>query len=257
MTPPPSRTTGVVLVEPVGVVRASLKMVFDTEPDFDVLDVVADTEAGLEAVRRHRGRLSIAIVGLEYVGERDALWLIRSIREAVPEPVVLATGTDLNRTTISRALFVGADGFIHKNSEPDRFVQAVRRAVAGELILEGLPRGALGEILDGMDAQTSAPATLTRRELDVLAAAVDGLTAREIGRRLDMRERTVTTHLDHIYRKLGATGRVSAIAAASRLGVLSIPATGPRSNGKHTEGPELERLDGRRAHPSSEAVRTA
>jgi DNA-binding NarL/FixJ family response regulator len=214
-----------VLVEPVAVVRASLKMVFEAEPNLDVIGVAADTETGLELVRRLNGRARVVMVGLEFGGEHDALWLTRSIRDAFPELVVVVTGTDLNRGTISRALFVGADGFVHKNSEPERFVEAARRAAAGELVLEGLPRGALGEILVGIEEQTAAPAILTQRELAVLAAAGEGLTAREMARRLGMRERTVTTHLNHIYRKLGANGRVSALAAASRLGLVVLPVT--------------------------------
>ena len=46
----------------------------------------------------------------------------------------------------------------------------------------------------------------------------------EIGRKLGVSERTVTTHLDHIYRKLGATSRVAALSTALRLGVLTLPA---------------------------------
>jgi predicted transcriptional regulator len=57
----------------------------------------------------------------------------------------------------------------------------------------------------------------------VLVAAADGLTAREIARRLGVRERTVTTHLNHIYRKLGASGRIAAVTAAARMGVLTLP----------------------------------
>lgn len=225
MSSPRSPRIGIVLVEPIGVVRASLHMVFDAEPDFDVRGVAADTVQGLELLRRHGGRTRIALIGLEFGGDKDALWLIRSIRNAYPHLVVLATGTDLNGGTISKALFVGADGFIHKNSEPERFVEAARRSAAGELVLEGLPRGALGEILDGIGVRVTPTAILTDREFSVLEAAGEGLTAREIGRRLEMRERTVTTHLNHIYRKLGASGRVAALAAASRLGLFDIPST--------------------------------
>jgi DNA-binding CsgD family transcriptional regulator len=50
-----------------------------------------------------------------------------------------------------------------------------------------------------------------------------------MGRRLGVSERTVTTHLNHIYRKLGANGRVSALSAASRLGMLPLPVAERRS----------------------------
>jgi DNA-binding CsgD family transcriptional regulator len=65
----------------------------------------------------------------------------------------------------------------------------------------------------------------------VLCVAAEGLTARQIGRRLGVQERTVTTHLARIYRKLGANSRIGAIAAATRCGVMVSPiGVGPAGN---------------------------
>lgn len=223
--PPP---VGVVIVEPVGIVRASLKMLFAAETDLSVLGVSEDPEDGLALVSSiPSGSGVVVLVGLEFAGEHDSFWLIRSIRERSPQVVILATGTDFDHRAISLGLFAGADGFVHKNSPPERFIEVTRRASKGELVLEGLPRGALGGIVDGIERRRESSATLTERERSVLMAAADGLTAREIGRRLGVRERTVTTHLNHIYRKLGARGRVEALAEAWRLGVLAVPAADP------------------------------
>ena len=98
-------------------------------------------------------------------------------------------------------------------SDPVRFVDAIRRTAQGEVVLEGLPRGAFGEMTESMDRQRAAESVLTEREKEVLTVAAEGLTARQIGRRLGVRERTVTTHLGRIYRKLGATSRVAAIGS--------------------------------------------
>jgi two-component system response regulator DesR len=236
-SPREPRTVGVLIVEPITIVRTSLRMVFDAQRDIDVLGDAGTVADGMELVRRTRHSGAVTLVGLEFVGERDSFSLIRAIRNEFPSLTVLATGTDLNRGAVSRALFVGADGFIHKNSEPERFVEATRRAAAGELVLEGLPRGALGDIVEGIGSHRSAPSILTDREVSVLVAAGEGLTAREIARRLGVAERTVTTHLNHIYRKLGASGRVAALAAAARMGI------GP------TE-PTIERADVRIGDPA-------
>ena len=221
-----ARAAGVVIVEPIGIVRMSLRVLFESLPDVEVLGESAETGPALEIItriRRHAG--VVVLVGVELAGDHDAYWLIREIRGRSPQLAILATGTDLQPGAISQALFAGADGFIHKNSSPERFVEATRRAAAGELVLEGLPRGALGGIVERMDPQRAPAPVLTEREAMVLAAAAEGLTAREIGRRLGVRERTITTHLDHIYRKLGASGRVAALSTALRLGLLSLPAT--------------------------------
>jgi DNA-binding NarL/FixJ family response regulator len=218
------------IVEPVGIVRMSLKMLLAAEPDIEVLGESQDAETAFEITCELKSHArAVVLLALELTGEKDAFWLIRSIRDRFPQMTIVATGTDLHRGSISQALFVGADGFIHKNSSPDRYVDAMRRAAAGELVLEGLPRGALGEIVEGLDRQRPTPSLLTEREIMVLGVASEGLTAREIGRRLGVRERTVTTHLNHIYRKLGANGRVSALSEAMRLGVLTLPEADRRS----------------------------
>lgn len=221
---PPTGATPVAIVEPIGIVRTSLAMVLGAVADIEVLGEAGDVATAMELVAElhHRGG-GVVLTALELTGECDSLWLIRTIRDRMPEIVILATGTDLSTDAISQGLFVGADGFIHKNSPAERFIEATRRAARGELVLEGLPRGALGGIVGAMEQQRASVPSLTEREVSVLAAAADGLTAREIGRRLGVSERTVTTHLHHIYRKLGANGRVAALSAAMRLGVLEAP----------------------------------
>jgi DNA-binding CsgD family transcriptional regulator len=62
---------------------------------------------------------------------------------------------------------------------------------------------------------------LTRREITVLELVASGMTAAAAGRRLAIAERTVHKHLEHAYRKLDATDRISAILRAKRLGLLN------------------------------------
>lgn len=218
------RAAGVLIIEPISIVRASLRSLFESDPDIEMLGETGDADLALDLVGRIKNHAGVVVlIGVELSGERDSFWLIRAIRERSPSLTILATGTDLQPGAISQALFMGADGFVNKNSAPERFVEATRRASAGELVLEGLPRRALGGIVERMDHQRTPASVLTERELMVLSAASEGLTAREIGRRLGVTERTVTTHLNHIYRKLGASGRIAAVSTAMRLGVLSLP----------------------------------
>jgi DNA-binding NarL/FixJ family response regulator len=212
-----------VLLEPLGIIRASLRMVFEAEHGMEVIGEADRAEQALEVATTLPTNSGVVVLaGLEFAGELDSYWLIRSIRDRSPQLTILATGTSLDQSAISQALFMGADGFVHKNSTPERFLEATRRAAAGELVLEGLPRGALGGIVEGMEHHRSASPVLTQREQMVLIAAADGLTAREIGRRLGVRERTITSHLNNIYRKLGVNGRVGALSTAMRMGLMAL-----------------------------------
>jgi DNA-binding NarL/FixJ family response regulator len=221
---PLKRRLGVVLVDPLPVVRAGLGMLIEDRPELEVLAEAGTADEALEAITRIRRIKVVVLVGLNLDGDRDAHWLIRTIRERFPATVVLACGARSDAMAISRALFVGADGYVDKNVDPVEFLETLTRAAEGEMVLAGPPTEWVGAIAEGLDRRLSMESRLTEREREVLKVAAEGLTAREIAVRLGVRERTVTTHLARIYGKLGVGTRVAAIRVAASSGLVSVGA---------------------------------
>jgi DNA-binding NarL/FixJ family response regulator len=216
---------GVILAESPQLVRAGMSLLIDSQPDMDVLVETGEVDDVVRAITRLRSRRRVvAVIGLGLSGQHDAFWLIRSIREQLPNCPVIACGQNPKDADISRALLVGADGYVNKDCGPVEFIDTLRGAAVGELVLAGVSGGLLGRIADGLEQPVPPPPILTERELEVLSVATEGLTARQIGHRLGVRERTITTHLGRIYRKLGAGSRVAAIAAATSSGLVSLAA---------------------------------
>ena len=218
---PARRRLGVVVVDPLPVVRAGLVLLIDDRPDMEVLADVGTAEEGLDVIARTRRTRVVVLVGLGLSGEHDAAWLIRTVRERHPAHAVLGVGANADPTSISRALFVGADGFVDKNVDPVEFLQALRTAADGEMVLVTPPTIQVGRIVDGLDRRREIDVHLTEREREVLEVAAEGLTARQIAERLGVRERTVTTHLARIYGKLGVGTRLAAIRMATRSGLVA------------------------------------
>lgn len=221
-TPRPRRRLGVVVVDPLPVVRAGLSMLIDDRPDMEVLAETGTSDEGLEIVSRVRRSRVVVLVGLGLGGEHDAFWLIRTLRERFPTHAILGCGANADATTVSRALFMGADGFVDKNIDPVEFLQSLRRAADREMVLAGPASGSVGQIAEGLERRRDLDVRLTEREREVLSVAAEGLTAREIATRLGVRERTVTTHLARIYGKLGVGSRLAAIRMAARAGLVSV-----------------------------------
>ena len=217
-----SRRLGVIVVDPLPVVRAGLTMLIDDRPDMEVLAETGDAGEGIEMVSRVRRARVIVLVGLGLGGEQDAYWLIRTLRDRFPSHVILGCGANAGATTVSRALFMGADGFVDKNIDPVEFLQSLRRAADREMVLAGPVSASVGQIADGLERRRDLDVRLTEREREVLSVAAEGLTAREIGARLGVRERTVTTHLARIYGKLGVGSRLAAIRLAARAGLVTV-----------------------------------
>jgi DNA-binding NarL/FixJ family response regulator len=219
----PAHRLGVVVVDSQHVVRAGVSLLISGESDMEVLGEAGSADEALELIRRLKRRTGVLVlVGLGLSGARDGLWLVRTIRETHPYFKVVGCGVNGDKSIVSRTLFAGADGYVDKCGHPEEFLAALRHCVRGEMVLEGLPPEALGPIADALAEHQEPERPVTERERSVLALAAQGLTARQIGTQLGVRERTVTTHLDHIYRKLGVSGRLAAVNAAMRLGLLSM-----------------------------------
>jgi DNA-binding NarL/FixJ family response regulator len=221
----PRRRLGIVVVDPLPVVRAGLRLLIEDRPDLEVLAEAGTAEEGIEAIGRIRRSRVIVLVGLGLSGDHDSYWLIRTLRQRFPTHAILGCGANADPTAISRALFVGADGFVDKNIDPVDFLQALRAAAAGDMVLATpASSSALGAIADGIERRREVEVKLTDREREVLVVAAEGLTARQIATRLGVRERTVTTHLARIYGKLGVGNRLAAIRLATRSGLVSVGA---------------------------------
>jgi DNA-binding NarL/FixJ family response regulator len=219
---PLGRRLGVILVDPLPVVRAGLGLLIQDRPDLEVLAEAGTAEEALVAIARARRGKVIVLVGMNLDGSHDAFWLIRTIREQFPGMSVLGCGARSDALAISRALFVGADGFVDKNVHPIEFLDALRRAADGEMVLAGPPSDWVPAIAEGLDRRREGETRLTGREREVLNVAAEGLTAKEIAVRLGVSERTVTTHLGRIYGKLGVGTRVAAIRAAADSGLVTV-----------------------------------
>lgn len=224
---------GVVLVEPLRLVRAGLACLLSSQPDVRLLAEAGTAEEAMKVIGTLRRQTRVvALVSLGLTGDSDTAWLIRRIRDGYPTIRVLAFHDNGRWPTISSALLEGADGYVDKNVEARILFESIRRTAGGEVVLEGLPAdwlrgpdgngGALTLVdLNGNGHGNGEP-VITVREQDVLLLAAEGLTARQIAGRLGLRERTVTTHLEHIYRKLGVSSRVAAVTRGAQLGLVQV-----------------------------------
>ena len=213
---------GVVVVEPFGVVRAGLVGTIADAAGLRIAGEAGSADAAITLLEGIGGSRLLVLVAVGLAGDREAYWLIRSIRERFPGHLILGLGANAEPEVVSRALFEGADGFLDKSLELEDFLTSMRRAAAEEVVIAGPAAGSVGQIAEGIERRRSTGIRLTDREREVLAVAAEGLTAREIADRLGVRERTITTHLGRIYGKLGVTSRLGALRVAARSGLVSV-----------------------------------
>jgi DNA-binding NarL/FixJ family response regulator len=213
---------GVVIVDSALTRRESLELLLQTQPDLGVLGGVSTAaEAAALIAGGNDPPCSIALLGLPLRGNDDLLGAIESLGGSPSTVVRLTYGLGVDRMSVGLALLAGADGFVDTALPPGEFLEGIRRAARGELVLAGLGSSP-EEGVPSPGIQGIGYAPLSPREREVLTLAADGHTARQIGTRLGVRERTVTTHLSRIYRKLGTSGRMESVRAAIRTGIIDV-----------------------------------
>ena len=112
-----------VLVDPLPIVTEGLGLFLETQFGVDVVASANGADQALELIEKKRGRTHLTVlVATELGGDHDAFWLMRTLRERFPTILVLACGVNPTRMSVSRALFVGADGFINKRADPAEFI---------------------------------------------------------------------------------------------------------------------------------------
>jgi DNA-binding NarL/FixJ family response regulator len=202
----------VVIADDHGVVRDGLAGVLAAEDD---LEVVGSVGNGAEAVESCRAaRPDVVLMDIE-MPVLDGIEATRIIREERPETAVLVLTSFADARRITAALAVGAAGYLLKDASAEDVVRGIRAAASGGAPLDPHAARLLLEAKDTPDPLDG----VSPREREVFALLLDGLPNKVIAQRLGISEKTVKTHLTHIFRRIDVTDRVQAILWAERHGL--------------------------------------
>ena len=198
--------TRVVIADDQRLVRAGLRMLFDSTED---IEVVAEASDGALAVRATAELLpDVVLMDLRMPGV-DGITATEQIRSAQVDSKILVLTTFDDDEHLYPALAAGASGFLVKDTEQSELVAAVRRVAAGELVLSAhVLQRLVARAVDARGPVSVESVMLTDREEDVLPLVIEGMSNQEIAARLHLGVTTVKTHVANLMTKLGAQNRV-------------------------------------------------
>ena len=210
----------VVIVDDHPVVRDGLQTLLSAQPDIEVMATAANGVEGCEQV--FNWKPDVVLMDL-LMPEMDGVQAIRRIKTEAPETHILVLTTYDDDEMIFEGLKAGAEGYLLKDVPIRQLGEAVRTVARGESLLEPVVAAKLlsqfRELAHRGESITDSNA-LTPRELEVLRLLAEGETNKGIAERLVITEKTVKTHVTHIYNKLGANNRAEAVAIAFAQGIL-------------------------------------
>jgi two-component system NarL family response regulator len=201
----------ILLVDDHALLRTGVANIINQEPD---LHVVAEAENGVEALTafdRHQPDVTLLDLRMPVM---EGVEVVRQIRERDPRARVIILTTYDTDDEISRALKAGAKAYVLKDISADDLVGCIRDVLAGKTYLAPAAAAKLAEGVTRVQ--------LTPREMATLRLLADGKANKEIANELDISERTVKTHLAHLFEKLGVTSRTEAIKVATRRGLVRL-----------------------------------
>jgi len=216
----------VLLVDDQPLVRTGFRMILDAEPDIEVAGEAGD---GADAVRQARLLCPDVVVMDVQMPVQDGISATSQIVRDGQARVLVLTTFHLDEYVID-ALRAGASGFLLKDVEAPRLVDAIRVVEAGDAIVDpAVTRRLLNRFAHRLPvtpeqngrvaAEREQLRGLTERETQVLALVARGLSNAEFFAELVVTETTVKTHVHHLLTKLGVRDRVQLVIVAYDVGL--------------------------------------
>ncbi len=194
----------VLLVDDHALVRAGLRGVVASVDDMRIVGAVADGAEALEALATTSPHVVLMDLSMPVL---DGVAATRRITAEHPDVAVLVLSSFSDAHRVTEALDAGAIGYVLKDTEPARILEAIRSAARGHSPLD--PRVAR-TVLHARRGEPAPGADLTDREQQVLRLVGQGLANKQIGRALGIREGTVKAHLTSVFQRIGVRDRTSA-----------------------------------------------
>jgi DNA-binding NarL/FixJ family response regulator len=203
-----------VLIDDNRLLREGIVAMVRTQPDFKVLAASADVDEVLQTVRDARPDVVLLDFGL---ADHDSLSLTATVHSEVPAAKVIVMGLLPIRDDVADYVRAGASGFVMKDATFEEFFSTIRAVAGGVQVLppeltnslfDQIVRSAIG----GSRTRTIEAVRLTARERQVVELLGDGLSNKEIAKRLHIAVHTVKSHVHNVLEKLSLRSRLEVAA---------------------------------------------
>lgn len=200
-------------------IREGLKNLLELDGDIQVIAEAVDGEDCLDKLQVVKPDVLLLDINMP---KKNGLEVLKSLKSKKSKLKVLVLTVHNEIEYLMKAVDIGVNGYVLKDSESAELKKAIFTVAEGESYIQPSLIPALNAKMIETNKDAEKIKSLTKRELDVLKLLAVGMYNKEVGKRLEISERTVKNHVSNIFKKLGVTDRTQAAVFAIRNNLVQI-----------------------------------
>jgi len=204
--------------------REGLKAIIERDSKFEVVGEAGTGREGLRMVKKLKPDLVLVDISLP---DQSGIELTREIRSLILDTRVMIVSMHSKIDYIAEAFQAGATGYVIKESASERLLHALEYVSRGEYFLDSsVSQEVVKKLMESPAREAkitnAAYGTLTPREQEIMRLLAEGLSAKQVAKKLFISPKTVENHRSNIMSKLGLHSTVELIRYAAKLGLIDV-----------------------------------
>ncbi|MFW6246093.1 MAG: response regulator [Tangfeifania sp.] len=200
--------------------REGLVNLISSAPDIEVIAEAKDGKEATEKTKQLNPDVVLIDIGMP---EMNGIEATRILKKQQSQVKVIAVSMHSDRQFVKGILEAGADGYLLKNCTYRQLIDAIKSVFEGKKYLsDDITEMVIKGYLDPAEEVSDNQSELSERELEILKLYAEGKSTREIAEKLFISVKTVGTHKQHIFEKLGLKSNADMVKYAIKEGLIQL-----------------------------------
>ena len=209
----------IMIADDHSMIREGLKSLLELEGD---IQVVAEAEDGVDCLEKLKICTPDVLLLDINMPRKNGLEVLQTLKSSKSKVKVLVLTVHNEVEYLMKAVDIGVDGYILKDSESAELKKAIFSIVEGENYIQTSLIPSLNSKMIEKNRDEGKIESLTKRELEVLKLLAVGMYNKEVAEKLNISERTVKNHVSNIFKKIEVTDRTQAAVFAIRNNLIEL-----------------------------------
>lgn len=209
----------VIIADDHSLIREGIKQLLEFDGS---IEVIAEASNGVDCLKKlENNKPDVLLLDIN-MPEKNGLDVLDEIKKNEYDIKVLILTVHNELEYLLKAIDIGVNGYILKDSKSDELKRAIQSVLAGENYIQASLIPALNNRLANRDIDKDKIDLLTSRELEVLIQVANGMFNKEIATSLNISERTVKNHISNIFKKIDVSDRTQAAVFAIKNNIVTL-----------------------------------